>query len=56
MRAYINASEYLKCGEGVLGIDTGHGKPVAYLALLMGEKAGLRREIMGFYRLLLASQ
>ena len=28
----------------LLGIDTGHGKRVAYLALLMGQEAGYREE------------
>ena len=28
----------------LLGVDTGHGKRVAYLALLMGEEAGYREE------------
>ena len=28
----------------LLGLDTGHGKHVAYLALLMGEEAGFREE------------
>ena len=30
--------------EELLGVDTGHGKRVAYLALLMGEEAGFREE------------
>ena len=33
-----------KVEEELLGIDTGHGKRVAYLALLMGEEAGFREE------------
>ena len=28
----------------LLGIDTGHGRRVAYLAFLMGKEAGLREE------------
>ena len=33
-----------KVEEELLGIDTGHGKRVAYLSLLMGEEAGYQEE------------
>ena len=33
-----------KVEEELLGVETGHGRNVAYLALLMGEEAGFREE------------
>ncbi|MCH5262819.1 MAG: HD domain-containing protein [Lachnospiraceae bacterium] len=33
-----------KVEEELLGLDTGHGKRVAYLSLIMGEEAGYREE------------
>ena len=33
-----------KVEEELLGVDTGHGKRVAYLAVLMGKEAGLQEE------------